>query len=227
MAFGAVPVKTWSYSKIKSFELCPLKYRLQYLDGIKEPPSKAMLRGSAIHKLAENYVNGELELLPPELLKFKDEFEQLRARQYVTEQQVALDRNWQPTEWVGEHTWLRGVIDANRVLLSPEVDDPAAIVLDYKTGRNRPENQSQLGLYAAVMFSLRPDLVRVDAELWYLDSGEVDSRCFVASDIPTIKQVWTTRVNKMLDCEEFTPTPNGLCDWCFYRQEKHGDCSVR
>ena len=43
----------WSYSRLTTWEQCPLKAKLKYIDGLKEPGSPAMDRGTAIHKDAE------------------------------------------------------------------------------------------------------------------------------------------------------------------------------
>jgi ATP-dependent helicase/DNAse subunit B len=75
--FGPVP--TWSYSALKTFEECPYRTYIQRVKKIPEPPSPAADRGTAIHKLAEEFVKGEIGELPAELNKFEDEFHELRT----------------------------------------------------------------------------------------------------------------------------------------------------
>jgi len=47
----------YSYSKIGTFQQCPLKYKLQYVDKlpVDQAPSPAIERGLAAHKFAEDY----------------------------------------------------------------------------------------------------------------------------------------------------------------------------
>ena len=52
---------TWSYSRINQFEMCPYAFLLNY---IKHTPKKPLFfsdYGSFIHKLIEQYLNGELK----------------------------------------------------------------------------------------------------------------------------------------------------------------------
>ena len=47
----------WSYSSINLFKQCPKKYyHLRVAKDIKESTSEAMLYGSRVHKIAEEYV---------------------------------------------------------------------------------------------------------------------------------------------------------------------------
>ena len=67
---------TWSYSRINQFEMCPYAFLLNY---VKRTPKKPMFfsdYGSFIHKLIEQYLNGELkkeELAGEYLARFKRE----------------------------------------------------------------------------------------------------------------------------------------------------------
>jgi len=51
-----------SFSRIRTFEDSPLKYKLRYIDGIKEKPSKAMLFGRNLHSLLLE--KKEFEVIP-------------------------------------------------------------------------------------------------------------------------------------------------------------------
>ncbi len=42
-----------SWSAFKLYKQCPMKYRLTYLDGHREPPTAALVEGSAFHRGAE------------------------------------------------------------------------------------------------------------------------------------------------------------------------------
>lgn len=63
----------WSYSKLLDFEQCKLRYKLKHIDRVPEAKSEAADRGTAIHTLAEQFVDGRMKSLPTELLKFSDD----------------------------------------------------------------------------------------------------------------------------------------------------------
>ncbi len=61
-----------SYSALETFQQCPLKYKLQYIDKIKVPPSKEAVFGTLIHETLRMF-HDPARPLPPteeELLKF-------------------------------------------------------------------------------------------------------------------------------------------------------------
>lgn len=43
-----------SASRAKEYQKCPLQYRLHVVDGIKEPPTQATVRGTLFHSVVEN-----------------------------------------------------------------------------------------------------------------------------------------------------------------------------
>ena len=60
------PVKAWSYSRYATYALCPLQFKLRYIDKIPEPQSPAMARGDRIHKEIARWLTGLVESLPRE-----------------------------------------------------------------------------------------------------------------------------------------------------------------
>jgi len=172
-----------------------------------------MARGSSVHKLAEKYVRGALSTLGNDLFRFGAELGKLRANaRYVeTELQIGLDKSWGEADWFGAATWCRVVLDA-----VDSSDLECVRVIDYKTGRVKPDHKDQLSLYAIAAFARgRGNLRRVDALLWYLDEGEEISQTFVRKDLPSLKKRWERRVAPMLADREFKPAPSDqACRWC-------------
>ena len=67
---------TWSYSRINQFEMCPYAFLLNYIKNTPKKPLFFSDYGSFIHKLIEQYLNGELkkdELANEYLSRFKKE----------------------------------------------------------------------------------------------------------------------------------------------------------
>jgi RecB family exonuclease len=223
------PVSSWSYSSLKVFEECPYRTYIQKVKRIPEPSSPAADRGTAIHKLAEDYVKGELDKMPSELnpSKFKDDFEELR--QLYTEAKVEIEgewgfnTDWNPTGWMSPDTWARIKLDA-MVLQS----DTSARVIDYKTGKkfgNEIPHSQQCLLYAIGTFFKYPVLEFVQTELWYLDKGEKTIRGFNREEAMQFAPGYHSRAVKMTTCTEFSPTPsNDSCRWCPYGKGEHPEC---
>lgn len=216
-------ITAWSFSRWSTYELCPLKAKLAFIDKIKEPQNAAMARGTKIHELAEFYVNGNIKKLPVELTTFAEEFQELLELGAQPEQEWAFTRDWQPCDWFSPDAWVRIKVDANAV--SP--DGKQVVVIDYKTGRvNLFEHRKQLTLYAIAAFIMFPHIDEVICQLWYVDQGEMDDGdlTFKRSQLPELKKQWEKAVKPMLNDTTFAPRPNDKCKWCFFRKSNGGPC---
>ena len=122
-------IPSWSISRVHTYEQCPYRAKLQWLDRIPDKqPKTAADRGSEIHLEAENYVCGNAEFTQ-NLRHFKRDFDALAARfkqgSVVCEEEWGFDRNWQVTDW--KRAWLRLKCDA--VVF---IDANHAAIIDYK-----------------------------------------------------------------------------------------------
>lgn len=229
----ATQITSWSFSRYSTYQQCPLKAKLQFIDKIKEPPNPAMARGAEIHDKCEAYIKGTLRSLPAECKPFKKEFQEFR-KQYkkkingmVVEDTWAFTKDWNETawnDWVG--CWVRIKLDC-----AHHEDEETLIVSDWKTGKYRPEKNEeyveQLELYALAALLLhdhievvKPRLVYLDAEVIYPepDSDDEVELTFTRDDIEGLKKLWAERTAPMLKDKRFAPRPNNLCHWCFFRK---------
>jgi len=204
----------WSHSRLKEYEDCPLKAKIDHLDKIKEPKGPALLNGQRVHKEAEDYVSGRLKKLPASLKLFAAEFKALQkiSKRVALEGELAFDKTWRRCDWFAPETWLRLKMDAYYV------DSDRLILVDYKTGKVHPENMEQLDLYAVVGFLIHPEVSVVDAQLWYLDQGEVNARSYTLKEAGRLQKIWTKRPAKLLADSTFKPRPGSGCRWCWYSQ---------
>jgi RecB family exonuclease len=222
------PVSTWSYSALKTFEECPYRIYIQRVKKIPEPPSPAADRGTAIHKLAEDFVKGEIGELPIELTKFADDFHELRAMfadaKVELEGEWAFSVEWEPTAWMGPQTWARIKLDA-----MVHQDETSARVIDYKTGKkfgNEIPHAQQCLLYAIAAFFRYPNIELVQTELWYLDKGETTKRVFNRSEAMQFAPGFHRRGVIMTTTNDFAPTPSkDSCRWCPYGKGEHPECT--
>lgn len=211
-------IKAWSFSRYKEYDTCPAKAKYKFIDKLKEPPAPAMERGTDIHKKAEDYVRGTHDKLPAELARFTDQFCELRRSKPRVEMEWAFTRDWAPTGWFEYNAWLRVKTDA---LCR---DDDLLYIIDYKTGKPKPDHPDQLSLYAIAGCIMYPEVKQIDAQLWYIDSGEMSSRRFSIEQIPTYQAEWEEKVQPMLQDTRFSPKPGNHCRWCTFSRSKGGPC---
>ncbi len=218
----------WSYSKLLDFEQCKLRYKLKHIDRVPEAKSDAADRGTAIHTLAEQFVDGRMKSLPTELLKFSDDFLALRDRHKENcvslEGEWGFDREWQPTAY--KTGWLRMKADA--VSFNKPKDPTVAIVIDFKTGKkfgNEIKHGEQVMLYAAATAIRMPSVQTLTNELWYLDKDELTTVTYTRHQALGFIKLFDKRAAKIDNCKSFDPNPNVFtCQYCPYAPSKGGQC---
>jgi PD-(D/E)XK nuclease superfamily len=227
-------VTSWSFSRYSDYRACPAKFKYKHLEKLPEPPSPAMARGTAIHKLAEDFTNGKLRTLPQELALFKDGFKRLRGQKVkMVEEQWAFAPNWTLTKW-NDWTgcWLRVKLDVAYI----NVEHNALVPIDHKTGKFREEKNEeymlQLDLYGTAGFAQVPTVDVISPRLWYLDYGRIypdpeqdeHEIEFFKKDATAMKKKWEARVAPMFRDRTFKPTPGDACRFCYYRKSNGGPC---
>lgn len=215
-------ITSWSYSRWACYTECPAKAKYKFLDKLPEPGSPAMERGNVIHKLAENYVKGEIRAIPSELKLFKDEMRELKKKRASAEQTLTFTKDWMQCAWNDwDKAWLRIKVDA--VLVNGTI----ATVIDYKTGKVRDNYEVQLSLYDLGVLLAYPKVKSVVSSLWFLDNGEIRPLVphqSLVKDIPLLKKKWLSRVKPMLNDTKFSPTPGQACFFCAFSRGKGGPC---
>lgn len=213
-----------SYSRLLDFEQCPYRVKLKYIDKVPEAKSEAADRGTAIHSMAENFVNGALKELPHELRHFEADFEALRARykagQVSLEGDWGFTQNWEKAEW--KKAYLRMKLDAC------VIQGKNAIVIDYKTGSNYAKeivHGEQCQLYTIATFLRNPQIETVKAELWYLDKDDLRQVQYTRNDALRYIKPYEKRFAKVTTATAFPPASNYFaCKWCSFGPNKGGEC---
>lgn len=229
-------VKSWSFSRWMDYRSCPAKFKYKHLDKLPEPGSPAMERGSAIHKLAEDYTKGVLKKLPKELALFKDQFADLKKQKVkMVEESWAFTKDWTITRWNDwDNCWLRVKLD----VAYHNIEYNALVPIDHKTGKFREEKNDeyvlQLDLYGVASMVQVPTVDVVSPRLWYLDEGRVypdpekpdEAEIeFFPKQVKEMKKTWEDRVKPMFMDRTFKPTPSERgCRYCHYRKSNGGPC---
>jgi len=226
-------ITSWSFSRYSAYVGCAFKAKLKFIDKLPEPGNDAMARGSAIGKMAEDYVKGAIARLPKELKAFEAEFKKLKAMYkkgskllpMTVEDTWAFRADWTQTVW---NDW-NGCRARIKIDVGHFEDENTYVVTDWKTGKFRPEKNAeyleQLELYAlgALLKYEAMDLT-IKVRLGYLDqgimyTGEGDTELtYTLKDLPGLKKLWEKRTKPMLADTRFAPKPSNLCRWCHFGQ---------
>tara|TARA_Y100000004_G_scaffold30014_1_gene31173 strand:- start:260 stop:694 length:435 start_codon:yes stop_codon:yes gene_type:complete len=128
----------------------------------------------------------------------------------LAEQQLCLNENLTPTGWWDKDAWLRSILDVLIII------DDKAIVMDWKTGKRRPDF-TQLQLFALQVFKHYPKVKKVQSTFIWLKDMSMDSETF-KSDQTNL--MWADmlarieRINQSVEHNNWPAKPSGLCNWC-------------
>lgn len=219
-------IKSWSFSRYQTYQSCPYRLKLQVIDRVADTQPKAAAdRGTAIHTLAEDFVQGKIGTLPQELKHYKDEM--LSLKRYYDSGKVSIegewgfDSDWRPTPY--NQAWVKVKADAV-AFISPT----HALVIDHKTGKrygNEMKHAEQTQLYALSTLLRYPEIDQVTAELWYLDTDELASLVMKRRGAGKYLAYFDKIGKKITTETEFKPRANiASCAWCPYRADRQGNC---
>lgn len=222
----------WSFSRLQAYRKCPLAARLEHIDKIAQPKSLAMERGTAIHKIAEDYLKGAGRTVPKELKAFGPELSALRKLRKKDEASVVVEEMWVFRKDWGETVWNDWGGAWCRVKLDvAKIKDRTIVPIDLKTGKYSPQwnvddYMDQVELYAMAALIKYADIgsdLRVTPLLYFLDAGVMhppltDLRTYTLLMLPGLKHKWEKAVKPMLNDKAFAPKPNRFCSSCWYRK---------
>jgi hypothetical protein len=212
-------VQPWGWSKLDVFRTCKAKFSYQFIDKRPEPGNAAMERGSKMHVDIEAYLQGWISQLPPELLAWKDRFDELKAENFTAEQAVGISKDWIVLpDWFDKRTWLRAKMDA-KVLKGDKL-----AVIDFKSGKYRIPSNDQVELYAIVGQAMHPEVDEVTAEFWYIDQDDFYSKMYTKTELLQLRKKYEQEAGKIYSTEIWTESPSRDCKWCTYSKSKGGPC---
>lgn len=215
------PLTAWSYSRYALYAQCPLKFKLEVIDGLKAPQSPAMARGNKVHVDLANYLKGQA-LLPaavttPYQVKLYAEMRAFPDK--LVEHQQGFTNQWKPTGWFGADTWYRQIYDVALLY-----EDMTAEAVDHKTGKRYGSNAEQMELQAVSLMCQYKPVTHVTTRLIYVDSGEEEIAEFPAVDREKLTAKWNSKVAPMFSDKIFAPRPNDKCKFCQFSKSNNGVC---
>jgi len=203
-----------SYSSIKLYENCPLRYfRQRVVKDVVDEGGEASKYGERVHAFLETRLK-ENALLPQEVAHYESlcsAVERIAHNgELFVEKELVLTDNLTPTTWWESDAWLRSKLDI--LVISGDM----ANVMDWKTGK-RNADQFQMQLFAAQVFKHYPEVTRVKTSLVWLKDMTMDTEVYYRSDVNTI---WAEvmkriqRINDSLEHDNWPAKPSGLCRYC-------------
>lgn len=209
----------WGFSKLDVYRACPQKFAYQFIEKLPQPSSDAMARGQAMHEEIESYLNGWITDLSTNLIGWKSAFDNLKRTDFKGEQAIGIDKDWNLLpDWFDKRTWLRVKMDAYFR------KDKHMTVIDFKSGKYRVPSTDQIELYAVSGLSIAPDIEKVSAEFWFLDTDDVYTKVYFAEELKLLRKKYEQCAAPLYTEEVWAPTPSRECRWCPYSKTKGGKC---
>jgi putative RecB family exonuclease len=233
---AAPRVRSWSFSRWNEYETCPLKYKLKAIDKLVEPSSPALERGNRIHDAIEEYVKGKTKTLDVHAQEPARKKIETHRKLYAKEPQKvtindtwAFRKDWSLTTWNDwDGCWLRVKVDFAHYNTRTGVVN----VDDYKSGKFRAQKNDeyllQLNLYCTTALAIHGGAKRATSSLIYVDNGEifVPDADYRESELSKLQADWERRVSKMFNDTQFLPRPGSHCQFCHFRKENGGPCTI-
>ncbi|NTW45518.1 MAG: PD-(D/E)XK nuclease family protein [Candidatus Moranbacteria bacterium] len=236
-----------SYSGLEAYRNCPLKYRFQYVENLKEPKSREQVFGTIIHSVLR-YIHTPASVQPT-LDQALNQFSQLwngDAYENETEERAAFSQgvkiisDYYAKNDPGEATIVDlesrfaleiGDDSTGRHVVAGIVDridaTPSGFeIIDYKTARKMPsqekvDNDLQLSIYLRAFLDRYPKetehLDRITVSLYYLRHGVKLSSTRTREQLADLDRQFLAAIGD-IEAAKFDPILSPLCEWCGYRR---------
>lgn len=218
-----MPLISLSYSRLQTFEQCEAKFEKLFVErSVSQTETEQTKYGERIHEAMENYGKAigtdtdaavaALDSFPSEAQAYLPLVQQIAERpgDKYYELKLSFTRQMTPCEWDAPDVWLRGILD---VLV---VNETAAYVLDWKTGKIR-DDQTQLQMFAAMVFARFPQVKRVTTAFVWLQFNDVTIQTYVRDTAAYLWRGLEKRLERVQDAVNsgvFKAKPSALCRWC-------------
>lgn len=201
---------SWSYSKLKNFEVCPKRmYEIDLCRNFQEiaEPGGPLDYGDKVHKALAKRLR-EKTPLPKEMnYEYWADRVDRGTGTLLVEQKYAITRDFKPTAYFANDVWYRGIGDVVRI------DGRVGLVLDWKTGKVL-EDSVQLMLMAQCIFSHFPEVTHVRSSFVWLKDDCETPELFTRKEVADQWVELLPRVQAMETAAKtltYPPKPSGIC----------------
>lgn len=202
-----------SYSKIKIWKQCELRFDYQYVAATHKDVGVQGNYGKDVHTALEKYCTDDLAL-PEHLKQFAGVLNRLKAQpgEKHYELEIAVREDKSICGWWDKDCWNRGVVDW------AVLNDDRCVAGDWKTGKPS-EDTLQMKLMAAFLFERFPLINEVTTSYFWLYHPTAPSQpiTYTREMLPDLWghfQVQSIKIEFAVNAGVFRPQPSGLCGWC-------------
>lgn len=222
-----MPVKQfngWSYNRLAKFESCPhMFFREDVAKDVHVAPSDAMQHGLSTHNAMERRLKHG-HPLPAGMRRHEPKLKAIENRpgEIFVEDKLAITEDMEECGYFHKTTWLRVVADVRIV------NGPKMVVLDWKTGKYKPDDTEQMRISASAFISAKPDIEQVTASYIWLDHPDRKPTTIrVCPDdaeacwdeyrprVESLKEHWATN--------SWPKRPSWKCRWCAVKDCEHNN----
>ncbi len=232
-----------SFTRFSTYDTCPQRYKLQYVDRIPVPTAPELHFGSAVHEALrflydpKNLERPSLEMAVSAFIaawRAREQDVAEERRQAYFEQGVDIirrhyEKRFPPKDGrtvaaterqfdiaLGREHTLNGRIDRIDVLPDQRVE-----IIDYKTGRTMPtqpmaEKDRQLAIYRMAADELYPGY-KVTTIFLYL-RHDFELKVDHGEEFLEETRAAVAEAVARIEVGDFDPNPGAHCDWCPYRE---------
>ena len=211
----------WSYSRLDKYETCPRQYyELMVAKNYRESENEHTKYGKEVHKALELRVANKRKL-PLHLVHLEGAATKFAAApgEKLTEQKLAINRNFSPVDWFAPDVFCRAIIDL--AIVAP----PKAVIVDYKTGKKISDDFTQLKLAAALFMLHQTDVDECTLAYYWTKHKKPTTSGMTRDQMPQVWSEFLPRVKRMETAhvkQNFPASPNGLCKrFCIVKSCPH------
>lgn len=230
-----------SFSRIDTYEACPLKYKFRYVYSLPEPLSHAASFGSSVHNTLNAFYKELVAGASPSLQRLRALYERhwiplgydsrvhLNARKQkgleILERffECAEKSSWVVPKYLERPFTLKGpegLVVSGRIDRIDELTDGTVHVIDYKTGRAKEQKEVDRDLQLSIYALACRDIFHLNVSslsLYYLESGDLVSTTRTEAQLNQTREELVSIAQTIQESVfEATPSPR-VCGFCEYR----------
>jgi len=213
MPTASKKIPAWSFSALTSFETCPKQFwHMRIKRDFKDEGNENSAFGTHVHDSIAQYFlkNKKLPLDISYIKPIIDVYKKAAFRETHIELKLAINQKYKPVAWMAPDVYCRAIVDAGFV------QGPKALLVDWKTGKMKPDSEATQLRLSAVMFMLfEPDVNEVTMRyVWLMNNGKTTTFKMTRDDIPAVWNELAPRLRRYQHAhqhDEFPANPSGLC----------------